>query len=145
MLRLVGVSRRDAPPGTTCGYGATYTATRHETWATLPLGYGDGLPRALSNKGSAIVHGQRVPIIGRVSMDVTVVDVTDLVGPAVAPGDVATFIGSDGGATISVDEVANLVGTISYEVLTGITGRVPRVWSEELPPFGPGEVSASKL
>lgn len=134
---------RDAPPGTTCGYGATYTATRHETWATLSLGYGDGLPRALSNKGSAIVNGQRVPIIGRVSMDVTVVDVTDVVGP-VSGGDVATLIGTDGGATISVDEVAGLVGTISYEILTGITARVPRVWSEELPPFG-GASSASKL
>jgi len=120
---------RSATVGTTLGYGSTYTAERDERWATLSIGYGDGLPRALSNRGSAILHGTTVPIIGRISMDVTVVDITDVVAARV--GDVAILIGSDGGAVRTVDEVAAEAGTISYEVLTGLTGRLPRVWTDE--------------
>ena len=109
-------------------HGSTHTAERDERWATLAIGYGDGLPRGLSNRGHALVRGRRVPIIGRISMDVTVVDISDA-GP-VEPGDIATLIGSDGGETITVDEVAGQVDTISYEVLTGFTPRVPRIWMD---------------
>jgi alanine racemase len=124
LARVVHV--RDAPAGTTVGYGVTHAASGLERWATLSIGYGDGLPRALGNRGSALIDGRRVPMIGRISMDVTVVDISDV--PDVAVGDVATLLGSDGDEAITVDEVAGLAGTISYEVLTGLTPRLPRVW-----------------
>ncbi len=117
------------PPGHSVGYGATYRARRPETWATVAIGYGDGLPRALgATGGEALLGGRRVPIVGRISMDVTVLDATDV--PGVRAGDAATFFGADGGAEIRVDEVAARVGTISYEVLTGLTGRLPRVYHD---------------
>ena len=118
---------REAPAGTTVGYGATYRARRAERWATLSIGYADGLPRALGNRGSALLGGRRVPIIGRISMDMTVVDISDL--PGVRVGDVATLLGEEGRETITVDEVAGLAGTISYEILVGFTRRLPRVWT----------------
>lgn len=121
------VHLRDAEPGDTVGYGATYAADGPERWATLGIGYGDGVPRALGNRGQVIVSGGLAPIIGRISMDVTVVNITDMQGVSV--GDVATFIGSDGDASITVDEVAEQAGTISYEVLTGFTRRLPRIWT----------------
>lgn len=117
---------RDAVPGTTLGYGSTYAATTNERWATLSIGYGDGLPRSLSNRGKALVEGTFVPIIGRISMDVTVVDITGVSGVDV--GSVATLVGEQGGLSIGLDEVAESAGTISYEVLTGWTGRLPRIW-----------------
>jgi alanine racemase len=116
---------RDVPPGSTVGYGATHAARGWERWATVAIGYGDGLPRSLGNVGHAIVRGRRVRILGRISMDMTVVDVTGL--PEVMVGDVATFIGSDGEEEILVDDVAAQAGTISYEILTGLTPRLPRV------------------
>ena len=122
---------RSVPAGTTLGYGSTYRSERPERWATLCIGYGDGLPRALSNRGCAILHGTMVPIIGRISMDVTVVDISDV--EAVREGDVATLIGSDGSAARTIDEVAAEAGTISYEVLTGLTSRLPRVWTDQDP------------
>jgi len=115
---------RDVPPGSTVGYGATHAARGWERWATVAVGYGDGLPRALGNTGSALVLGRRARIVGRISMDMTVVDVTGIAG--VTPGDIATFIGSDGEEEILVDEVAAQAGTISYEVLTGLTPRLRR-------------------
>ncbi len=128
-VRARVVHVREAPAGTTVGYGATYRSGRDERWATLAIGYGDGLPRSLGNRGSALLRGRRVPIIGRISMDVTVVDISDV--PGVEAGEVATLVGADGGAHITVDEVAQLAGTISYEVLTGFTPRVPRIWLDD--------------
>lgn len=119
---------RPVPPGTSVGYGATHLSKGWERWATLAIGYGDGLPRALGNAGTAIVRGRRVRIIGRISMDMTVVDVTGLDGTAA--GDVATLIGTDGEEEILVDEVAAQAGTISYEILTGLTARLPRLEQE---------------
>ena len=121
---------RSVPVGTTLGYGSTYTSRRDERWATLSIGYGDGLPRALSNRGSAILHGTTVPIIGRISMDVTVVDISGV--EAAREGDIATLVGSQGACERTLDEVAAEAGTISYEVLTGLTGRLPRVWTDEV-------------
>lgn len=118
---------REVPRGTTLGYGATYAASRAERWGTLGIGYGDGLPRSLGpGGGGALVRGRRVPIIGRISMDMTVVDLTDV--PEAAPGDVATLIGRDGAAEITLDETAGRAGTISYEILTGLAPRLPRVY-----------------
>jgi alanine racemase len=116
---------KDVPPGGTVGYGATHIARGWERWATLSIGYGDGLPRILGNRGCALLHGRRVPLIGRISMDMAVVDITAV--PNATAGDVATLIGRDGDEEITVDEVARLAGTISYEILTGLTPRLPRV------------------
>lgn len=120
---------REVPPGTTLGYGATYRARGWERWATVGIGYGDGLPRSLGNRGHALVRGRRAPIIGRISMDLTVVDITNL--PEAIRGDVATFVGRDGDEEIPLEEVARHAGTISYEVLTGLTSRLPRIWVED--------------
>lgn len=116
-------------PGTTVGYGATYRAAGPERWATLAIGYGDGLPRQLGNCGHALVGGQRVPIIGRISMDVTVVNISAV--PGVEPGNLATLVGRDGAAEVSLDEVATRAGTISYEILTGLSPRLPRIWTQD--------------
>jgi len=118
---------REASPGTTLGYNVTYRATRNETWATLSIGYGDGLPRSLSNRGSALLQGQRVPMVGRISMDLTVVDITDLSGVRI--GDVATLLGAEGREEITLDELAETAGSVSYEILTRFTPRLPRIWT----------------
>ena len=123
---------REVPAGSTVGYGATHRADGPRVWGTLGIGYGDGLPRGLGNRGGALVRGRRVPIVGRVSMDLTVVDLTDV--PEARRGDVATLIGKDGGEEITVEDVAALAGTISYDVLTGLTARLPRV--DEPPALG---------
>ena len=120
---------RDVAEGTTLGYGATHVAGGPARWATVGIGYGDGLPRALGNRGHALVRGTRVPIIGRISMDVSVVDITPV--GEVRPGDAVTFVGSDGPANVALEEVAGLAGTIGYEVLTGLSPRLPRVWAEQ--------------
>jgi alanine racemase len=118
---------RDVPAGTTVGYGATYTAAREERWGTLCIGYGDGLRRTLGTAGGeALIAGRRVPIIGRISMDMTTVDVTGL--PEARVDRVATLIGEDGADRIDLDEVARRCETISYEILTGLTPRLPRVY-----------------
>jgi alanine racemase len=123
--KLVLIRRAEA--GDTVGYGATWTAKGDEVWGTLAIGYGDGIPRALSpGGGQVIVRGHRVPIIGRVSMDMITIDLTT--APDAEEGDIATLIGLDGAEEITVDEVAARCGTISYEILTGLTSRLPRVY-----------------
>jgi alanine racemase len=118
---------KEVPAGWSCGYGATYTARRPERWGTLAIGYGDGVRRALSpGGGEALVRGHRVPVIGRISMDMTVVDLTEV--PEAGVGDAATLVGRDGGEQILLDEVAAKCGTISYEILTGLGARLPRVY-----------------
>jgi len=119
---------RDVPPGSTVGYGATHVASGRERWATVAIGYGDGLPRSLGNRGQMLVRGRRVPIIGRISMDMTVVDITGLADVEV--GEVATLIGQSGAERITLNEVAETAGTISYEILTGFTSRLPRLERE---------------
>lgn len=116
---------RDVPPGSTVGYGATHVSREWERWATVAIGYGDGLRRELGNRGQALIRGRRVGVVGRISMDMTVVDVSGL--SAIEAGDVATFIGAEGEEEILVDEVAAQAGTISYEILTGLTPRLPRL------------------
>lgn len=119
---------REVPSGTILGYGATYRAGGRERWATLGIGYGDGIPRALGNGGEVLVGGRRVPIIGRISMGMIVVDITGLSESSGKVGDEVTFVGEDHGEHISLEEVARISGTISHEVLTGLSPRLPRVW-----------------
>ncbi|WP_426454343.1 alanine racemase [Paenibacillus sp. S-38] len=125
-LRTRIVSLRRIPPGRTVSYGGTFTAPRETLIATLPVGYADGLSRRLSSRGSALVRGQRAPIAGRVCMDQTMLDVTDVPGAAV--GDIVTLFGSADGSVLPVDEVAELMDTISYEAVCLIGKRVPRVY-----------------
>ncbi len=110
---------RDVPAGDTIGYGATFTAAAAMRVAVVGVGYGDGLPRLLSNRGAAAIGGRRCPIVGRVSMDLTVVDVT---GMDAGIDDWVEFFGR----TVLVDEVARWADTIAYEVLTGVSRRPVR-------------------
>ena len=119
---------REVPEGTTLGYGATYQSTRPERWATLGIGYGDGIPRSLGNGGEVIAAGKRVPVIGRISMGMTVVDITDLPRTFGDVGDEVTLLGEEGGERISVEEIAGISGTIAHEVLTRLSPRLPRIW-----------------
>jgi alanine racemase len=115
------------PQGETIGYGCTFEASRRSLIATLPIGYHDGYMRALSNRAHVIVRGAYVPVVGRVSMDLTLIDVTTLSGVEV--GDKVTLLGWDrenAGAKISAEDLARIAGTLSYEVTCGIGERVPR-------------------
>ncbi|MDO5291642.1 MAG: alanine racemase [bacterium] len=112
--------------GTGIGYGSTFVADRMTKVATVPVGYADGYPRALSNKGYVLIQGKKVPIIGRVCMDQFMVDVTDL--SEVKVGDKVTLIGTDGYETITVEELADLAYTFNYEFVCDISKRVPRVY-----------------
>lgn len=110
---------------TPIGYGSTYRAQGRRQIATVPIGYADGYSRRLSGVGYAIVHGRRVPLVGRVCMDQCMFDVTGL---EAAMGDEITLLGGQRGAEITVDEIAALMGTINYEVTCLISRRVPRVY-----------------
>lgn len=114
------------PAGDTVGYGRTFTATLDALIATIPIGYEDGYARSLSNIGRAIVRGGYVPVVGRVSMDWTTLDVTSC--PEVAAGDEVVLIGEQEGLCISAEEIARSIGTISYEITCRINQRVPRVY-----------------
>ncbi|MEJ7616040.1 MAG: alanine racemase C-terminal domain-containing protein [Pyrinomonadaceae bacterium] len=114
------------PAGETLGYGRTFKAARETLVATLPIGYHDGYPRALSNIGRVIVRGRYAPVVGRVSMDMTLVDVTDV--PGISPDEVVTLIGRDEESFISAEEVAQTANTISYEITCGISERVDRYY-----------------
>lgn len=113
-------------PGASVGYGRTWVARRPSRIALVMAGYADGYRRSLGNQAHAIVRGRRAPVAGRVSMDMIVLDVTDV--PGVVPGDVATLLGADGAERVDADELARLAGTISYEILAGISARVPRLY-----------------
>lgn len=125
-LRTAISQIQDVARGESVSYGRTFVAPRDLRVATLPVGYADGCGRLLSNRGHVLIRGQRVPIIGRVCMDMTMVDVSRL--PDVRVGDEAVLIGRQGADEITADEVAELQGTISYEVLCRIGPRVPRVY-----------------
>jgi alanine racemase len=118
-------SLRTIEAGESAGYCATFRAIRRTRLALLPVGYADGLSRLLSGRGTVLLRGRRAPIAGRVSMDLTIVDVTDI--PGVEIGDEAVLIGSQGPETITAYDHADLIGTIPYEILCNISARVPRV------------------
>jgi alanine racemase len=112
--------------GATVGYGRMWAAARTARIALVMCGYADGYRRAFGNRAHALVRGRRVPVIGRVAMDMCVVDVTAV--PDVGVGDVATLIGKDGDEQVDADELASLVDTISWEILAAVTARVPRLY-----------------
>jgi alanine racemase len=121
IARLVEVA-----PGATVGYGRTWTASRPSKIALIMCGYADGYRRALSNRASVVVRGCRAPIAGRIAMDMCMADVTDV--PGVAPDDEVVIMGHQGSEAIDADELAALADTISWEILAGISARVPRVY-----------------
>lgn len=117
---------KHVPAGFFISYGRNFATTRESVIATLPIGYGDGLPRRLSGAGEAIVRGKRVPLVGTVCMDMVMCDVTDI--PEVTAGDEAVLMGAQDNERITVEEIAKKAGTISYEILCNISARVPRVY-----------------
>lgn len=115
---------RRVPAGESLGYGRTFFTKRESLIATVPIGYADGFPRSLSNVGQVIVNNTFAPIVGRISMDWTIVDVTDVAGAAV--GCDVTLIGRSESLAIDAAEIAADAGTISYEITCGIGPRVRR-------------------
>jgi len=119
---------KEVPPGTPLSYGRTFVTRRKSRIATLPVGYADGYSRQLSNQAEVLVHGRRAPVVGRVTMDMILVDVTHI--PDIRLEDSVTLIGEDGGDRISAWDLARWSDTIAYEVLCGIGRRVPRVYCQ---------------
>ncbi len=120
---------KDVPSGTPLGYGAAFHTRRRSRIATVPVGYADGLSRALSNRGRAIVRGRCAGIVGNISMDLTLLDVTDV--PGVDIGDEVVLLGQADHCSITALEIAELVGTVPYEVLCSIGRRVPRIYLDK--------------
>ena len=110
-------------------YGATYVTDHPCRIATISIGYADGYPRSLSNKGWVLIHGKKAPIVGRVCMDQTMVDITDI--PDVKMEDVVTLIGRDGEERISVEDMADLSGSFNYEFVCCLGKRIPRVYVKD--------------
>ncbi|MGB9920280.1 MAG: alanine racemase [Moorellales bacterium] len=125
-LKARPIFLKEVPAGTPLSYGRTYVTTRPSRIAVLPLGYADGYSRLLSNRAEVLVRGRRVPVVGRVCMDHTLIDVTEV--PEAAEGDEVVLFGRQGEAFLPVEELAEKTGTISYEVLCRIGSRVPRVY-----------------
>jgi len=120
-----------AHPGQSAGYGRRFVAER-ETWiATLPIGYADGIRRALSDNCDALIKGRRYPVVGTVSMDNVTVDLGSAPPPAIVPGAKATLVGVDGDQRQTIEDLANRIDTIAHEILCGISGRVPRIYHRD--------------
>ncbi len=125
----VGLVKR-LPAGNSISYGRTHVLKRDSVAAILTAGYGDGLPRAASNRGHVLIRGQRCPVLGRVTMDQTIVDVTDV--PGVCAGDEVVLIGGQSGAEIGLTEFSRWADTIPWETLCSVTKRVPRLYRTTL-------------
>ena len=119
---------KDVAAGAPISYGGTYVTSETRKIATVPVGYGDGYPRLLSNRGCVLIHGQRAPIVGRVCMDQMMVDVTDI--SDVKEGDRVILMGRDGEDEITAEELADLCGTISYEIICTLGARIPRQYRD---------------
>lgn len=128
-LKSIITYLKTVPEGTPIGYGATYITDKETKVATVSIGYGDGYPRRLSNKGYALVRGQKAPIIGRVCMDQFMMDVSHI--SDVQEGDVVTLIGKDQNEQITVEELAQLAGTFNYEFVCDLGKRIPRVYIKD--------------
>jgi alanine racemase len=122
---------KDLPAGHGIGYGRTFITKRPTRMALIPIGYADGYLRGLSNKAHAIIRGRFAPVVGRISMDVCALDVTDI--PAAMPGDHVTLIGEQDALSITAQELAELMGTVIEEIFSGISKRVPRVYIDKSP------------
>jgi alanine racemase len=121
---------REVAGGESLGYGRTFTTDRPSTIALVPIGYADGYPRGLSNLGKAWVGGRQVPIVRRISMDWTLLDVTGL--EQIKRGDEVFLIGGepDGDPPVKASDLAKITGTIAYEITCGISPRIPRIYIE---------------
>ena len=119
---------KDVEPGTAISYGGTFVAKKRMKVATIPVGYGDGYPRSLSNKGSVLIHGKRAKILGRVCMDQFMADVTDI--PETRFMDRVVLVGSDGHDRITVEELSELSGRFNYEFVCCLGKRIPRVYHQ---------------
>ena len=118
----------DLPSGTGISYGPTFTTSRPSRIATLPLGYGDGYPRSLSNRAAVLVRGRRAPVVGNVAMDAVMIDVTDVPGPPVTEDDEFVLLGRQGAEVVGVEEVARWRTTNTWETVTAMARRLPRVY-----------------
>jgi alanine racemase len=127
-VRARPVRVADLPAGHGVSYGPSFTTGRPSRIATLPIGYGDGWARSGSNRGVALVRGTRVPLVGTIAMDAVMADVTDVLGPPVTIDDEFTLIGTDGGESIAAADVARSRTTNSWEVVTAMARRMPRVY-----------------
>ena len=125
-LRTTIAAIRPFEAGITVSYGRTYQTPGPRTIAVCPIGYADGLQRRLSGNLHFLLHGKKVPVVGRICMDMCMVDITDV--PEAQVGDTVTVVGTDGGETITWDDWANQLGTISYELVCDINKRVPRLY-----------------
>jgi alanine racemase len=125
-LRARIISLRNVPQGAGVGYNATFVAKRPSRIGVLAAGYGDGIHRSLGNRGSVLLRGKLVPIVGIISMDVTMIDVTDVEGAEI--GDVATIYGTDGKEILPANRVARGVGTVTSDLLCAVSQRVPRLY-----------------
>jgi alanine racemase len=117
---------KDTPPGRSISYGRTYVTQKHTKIATLPIGYADGYARSLSNKAEVLVRGERAPVVGKVTMDQTMIDVGHI--KDVKVGDEVVLIGKQGKDEIRAEKLARLAGTIAYETVCSISNRVPRIY-----------------
>lgn len=117
---------KELEPGRVISYGASYKTTKRQRIATIPVGYGDGYPRSLSNKGYVLIHGKKATICGRICMDQFMVDVTHI--PEAEEGDVVTLVGRDGGECISMEEIGEVSGRFNYEFACDLGKRIPRVY-----------------
>ncbi len=122
---------KKVPAGTPISYGRTFVTKRESIIATIPAGYADGYSRKLSNQGEVIINGRRAPVVGRVCMDTTMIDVTDI--PGVSYDTEVQLMGFQGTEGVSADDIANLTGTIPYEVLTSVGQRIRRVYCNNEP------------
>jgi alanine racemase len=120
------VTVKDVPAGAKVGYGGSFIAPVPMRLAVLAAGYADGVPHRLSNKGKVIAGGRFAPIVGTVSMDLTTIDIT--ASPHLQAGDEVTLLGQEGEATLDAQQIARTAGTISYNVLCGISARVKRFY-----------------
>ena len=120
---------KDFPPGYGIGYNSTYVTREKTRIATIPVGYGDGYSLALSNQGEALINGKRAPIVGRISMDLCTIDITDI--PDCVVGDEVVLLGKQGNEYISANEIATKAKTISYEVLCALGKRAPRIFLQK--------------
>lgn len=125
--RLVYVKEIEA--GTPVSYGGTYVSKERMRIGTVPVGYGDGYPRSLSNKGSVLIRGKRAPILGRICMDQFMVDLSDI--PEAQEGEEITLIGADGTDEITMEEIGELSGRFNYELACDLGKRIPRVYVKE--------------
>lgn len=123
-LKSYVIQVKELEKGTGVGYGSTYVTRRKTKVGTIPVGYGDGYPRSLSNIGRVLINGKSAPIIGRICMDQFMVDITDI--QDAKTGDIVTLIGKDQDESISVEELADLAGSFNYEFVCDLGKRIPR-------------------